>query len=77
MGSVHKRLEGYAGQVDSVAFSLDGTLLSSGRYDNVLKIWNPETGRPLRTLSVHSGPVHVIAFSAMDGCWRAGVMTDR
>jgi WD40 repeat protein len=37
-------LTGHSRDVNSVAFSPDGTRVVSGSYDNLVKIWSSETG---------------------------------
>jgi WD40 repeat protein len=37
-------LSGHSGAVGSVAFSPDGNCVVSGSEDNLVKIWNTETG---------------------------------
>jgi WD40 repeat protein len=39
-----RTLTGHTGWVQSVAFSRDGTRVVSGSRDNLVKIWNVETG---------------------------------
>ena len=38
------KLAGHSGPVDVVAFSPDGNRVVSGSHDNLVKIWNTETG---------------------------------
>ncbi|MGK7901848.1 MAG: WD40 repeat domain-containing protein [Hormoscilla sp.] len=38
-------------------------MLASGSNDNTIKIWNLRSGRLLRTLTGHSGPVRSVAIS--------------
>ena len=42
---------GHIGDVNSVAFSPDGTKVVSGSFDSTVNIWNVETGDVLHTLS--------------------------
>ncbi len=46
-----------------MAFSPDGALLALGLYGHVIKLWELESGRELRTLTGHSGKVNSVAFS--------------
>ena len=61
-----KDLTGHRDQVNSVAFSPDGTLLVSGSEDSTIKIWdvsqwqNIETREPI-TVRI-SSPVHTVVF---------------
>ena len=43
-------LPGHSGHVYSVAFSSDGKRVVSGSHDNLLKIWEAETGAEVRSL---------------------------
>ncbi|MDP2430911.1 MAG: caspase family protein [Pseudomonadota bacterium] len=49
--------------VESVAFSLDGRMMASGRNDKTLKLWDVATGKELRTFIGHSGSVFSVVFS--------------
>jgi WD40 repeat protein len=52
----------------SLAFSPDAKALASGGYDNRIRLWDPDTGKELRTLEGHKSYVNCIALSA-DGKW--------
>ena len=56
-------LEGHAGSVDAVAFSLDGKLLASASRDHTVRVWDPATGASLRTFEGHLYHVHAMVFS--------------
>src|ERR671933_29694 len=49
--------------VHSVAFSPDGKLLASGGSDGTVKLWDPQSGEELRTLSGHPNIANSVAFS--------------
>lgn len=49
--------------VYSAAISPDGTILASGSADTKIRLWNPRTGEPLRTLVGHGGEVKSIVMS--------------
>jgi WD40 repeat protein len=54
---------GHAGVVMFVAFSPDGQRIVTASADNTARIWDVDTGQPLRVLSGHTGPVRSVAFS--------------
>lgn len=47
----------------AVAFSPDGKILASAGRDNVLRLWDSDTGRLLYALRDHTNPVMGVAFS--------------
>src|SRR4029450_13698060 len=75
-GSVSAKLEVSAGQsgavrpighsvgVDAVAFTPDGTLIASGNVDNLVRLWQTQTGQGWRALTGHSRGVAVGAFAS-------------
>ena len=56
-------LRGHVGNVRSVSFSPDGTLIASGSDDKTVKIWDAATGTILRSLRGHSASVTSVFFS--------------
>ena len=62
-GSQRAFLFGHRGQVSSVTFSLDGTLLASGSYDKTIKLWDVQTGGVVKTFSGHGYRVSSVSIS--------------
>src|SRR5437762_2745228 len=60
LGSVRLRHES---QVSCVAFSPDGKLLASGGFDNLIRFWDPATGKEVRRLEGDISDFAAIAFS--------------
>lgn len=56
-------LRGHVGNVRSISFSPDGTLIASGSDDKTVKIWDAATGTILRSLRGHSSSVTSVFFS--------------
>jgi WD40 repeat protein len=46
----------------SLAFTPDGTAVATGGWNGTVNLWNPATGRILRSFSGHSTPVRGLAF---------------
>ena len=57
-----RELFGHSDDVTATAFSPDGRLLATAGRDRTVRIWDPRTGRELRTLK-HERPVTAVAFS--------------
>lgn len=69
IGSTVRVLKGHTKQVNSVAFSPDGTMLASasggewGRGDDTVRLWRVSDGTLLNTLKGHTDQVSSVAFS--------------
>ncbi len=53
----------HASSVNTAVISPDGNILISGSTDHKIRLWNPHTGDPLRTLNGHSASVKSLAIS--------------
>jgi WD40 repeat protein/serine/threonine protein kinase len=58
-----RSLTGHRGPIRTLAYSTDGQSLASGGEDNVIIVWNAQTGAPLRQLRGHASHVTSCAFS--------------
>ena len=56
-------LEGHAADVNSVAFSPDGSLVASGSADGTVRVWKTDDGSLLHVLEGHSHDVRSVAFA--------------
>jgi WD40 repeat protein len=56
-------LKGHKGGINCLAFSVDGKVLVSAGQDKTIMVWDPESGKLLRTLSGHSEPILAVAFA--------------
>lgn len=48
--------------VSAVAYSPKGDVLATGSYDRSVRLWDPQTGKELRLLGNHRGPVTALAW---------------
>ena len=68
--STYEEIKVLVGHTDSVlvlTFSPNGKLLVSGGADKTARLWDVDTGKLLRTLKKHTGPVNAIAFTSANG----------
>jgi WD40 repeat protein len=56
-------LKGHTAPVLSVAFSPDGQTLASSGKDQTIKLWNPQTGKLIRTIQPQQKNVRAVTFS--------------
>jgi len=69
-------LTGHNNRVFSVSLSPDGKLLASASGDRLIKLWNPQSGKELKTLHGHQSWVWKVVFSP-DGKLLASGSYDR
>jgi WD40 repeat protein len=64
-GQERLSLKGKTAGVRAVAFAPDGTTLATGGMDGVLRLWDPVSGKELRTLTgnTHTDTIEALAFS--------------
>ena len=63
-GSQISVLSGHVREIDSLVFSLDGTLLVSGSVDKTVKLWDVQTGGVIKTHCGHTELVWSVSISA-------------
>lgn len=61
--ALKQTLTGHSDEVNSVAFSPDGTTLASASNDNTIKLWEVQTGQLKRTFIGHTDHVQTVSFS--------------
>jgi WD40 repeat protein len=74
--SVVKVIEGHAAEINSAAYSPDGTCIVSGSDDGTVRMWDAHTGRQLAVLEGHMNWVESVAFSP-DGAYIISGSDDR
>src|SRR5207249_650009 len=58
-----RTLLGHLSPLSAVAFSPDGKLLASCGADQVVKLWDAQTGHEVRSLRGHTDWISAVAFS--------------
>jgi hypothetical protein len=56
-------LPGHRAPAWGIASSPDGRQFAAAYSDGVIRLWEAQTGREIRILRGHTGPVHLVAFS--------------
>jgi WD40 repeat protein len=60
LGTVRLR---HGGAIGAAAFSPDGRLLATGGHDNMVRLWDGATGKPVAALRGHTEAITSLAFS--------------
>jgi len=62
-GSLQATISGHSDAIYGLAISPDGKTVATASYDKLIKIWDPETGKELRTLKDHIDAIYSIGFT--------------
>jgi len=61
-GKIWKILKGHHNAVYTVAYSPQGTIITSGSYGEAARLWDVRSGNCMKTLPAHSDPVSGVGF---------------
>jgi WD40 repeat protein len=63
-------------EVETIVLSPDGKeIASAGNRDGAVKLWNVDTGKAIKTLTVHTGRVEKLSLDQSIVSWRNGNTT--
>jgi WD40 repeat protein len=71
----NKELRGHSSRVIAAAFSPDSRIVATSSYDSTVRLWDVETGSPIKICTGHIHPVVCVGFSP-DGRWIASAGDD-
>ena len=57
-------LKGHTEIVHTLAYSPDGNILASGDIENTIRLWNPHTGKNIKTFKEDTMSFYTIGFSS-------------
>lgn len=75
-GTKVREFTGHTDALYALAISPDGKLLTTGGYDQKIKLWDLSTGKEVRTIKGHNGCINALAFRP-DGKVLASASADR
>lgn len=75
-GSLVKEYPGHTDACYALAVSPDGKWVTTGGYDQKIRLWDAETGAELKTIKGHNGAIYGLAFRP-DGKVLASASADR
>ena len=55
-------IHGHRDTILAIAFSPDGKSIASASYDKLVKVWDVDTGKQLKSLKEHTDAVYAVAF---------------
>jgi WD40 repeat protein len=69
-----RTLEGHSSSINSIAITSDNSKIVSGGGDNMIKVWDMDTGKLLNTLNGHSDSVRSVSITSdnskiVSGSW--------